>query len=64
MLTEEESLIPEVIRDLCHRMRLKQFGGTDHRKVKEGIERIVATTVKSNSCLLHASASCQRPSKS
>jgi hypothetical protein len=35
------------IYDLCRRMRLGSSGGSDYRKIKEALERIVATTVKS-----------------
>jgi plasmid replication initiation protein len=35
------------IYDLCRRMRLSSSGGSDYRKIKEALERIVATTVKS-----------------
>ena len=33
--------------DLCRRMQLSTSGGSDYRKIKESLERIVATTVKS-----------------
>lgn len=42
-----ENPISYSLYDVCRRMGLKQIGGTDYRKIKEGIERIVATTVKS-----------------
>lgn len=35
------------IYELCKRMQLGPAGGSDYRKVKEALERIVATTVKS-----------------
>ena len=35
------------IYDLCRRMQLRTSGGSDYRKIKESLERIVATTVKS-----------------
>lgn len=34
--------------DLCRRMGLSHMGGTDYKKIKEALERIVATTVKSS----------------
>ncbi|MFB6272250.1 MAG: replication initiator protein A [Salinibacter sp.] len=36
------------IYQLCKRMKLRSTGGADYRKVKEALERIVATTVKSS----------------
>ncbi len=35
------------IYELCRRMQLGSAGGSDYKKIKEGLERIVATTVKS-----------------
>ncbi len=34
--------------DLCRRMGMGRMGGTDYKKIKEALERIVATTVKSS----------------
>lgn len=36
------------IYELCKRMQLEDAGGAAYRKIKEGLERIVATTVKSS----------------